>query len=593
MATALPGQAFWADDAPVVFSALYSADEAQTVLGLWKQYRLKEIHKAQDEAEAAGHDGQLFPELKSAVDPTYSEMRRALTSRIEALLDARLISQVSYKTYLSHMPHPTRDDGLNGRQLLQREWAFNRAIAIWLATQMAKSDDNTDEEDMDDSQRVSSSDGADFSVANSGSHSEHTEQIDIDPIDLSGTVIPDSQDQVAVVTTQASSGSDVSKVPVASNDTSHSLSGPHAPVPEAIPQNSSQNGPTIPDVTTSAAPQVASTAMDTQDDSDDAGSLPPGQRTPATPGQSSSPSNQSPLTLNEVLARGLIADPTWMKTRTIVMRVQRQKFFVTVTRDQIMTDLQVMGISREMLIGIGESGSGEWEIYCLHEHTALHLSEQKAYQYAGKFPTKLFLLGRQTSVIRVHWLPLRVNNTEVEEWVRNFSDEIKDISYETSVATQAEGLITGIRRIRCILREGVDRIDIPYKESIMAEDGSLYTVLISVEGRLPKCLKCEKLGHIRRDCKAKKCFGCYHMTDEHVTATCPYKHQYSTKASNPQAPTVPQTKSVRLQHPPGVSRPQGPGTRYKVPGSRQGSAGCHWETAGDRPRGGSVHGGSQ
>ena len=497
-------------------------------------------------------------------------MRRALTSRIEALLDARLISQVSYKTYLSRMPHPARDDGLNGRQLLQWERAFNCAIAIWLATQMAKSDDNTDEEDMDDSQRVSSSDGAEFSVANSGSHSEHTEQIDIDPIDLSGTVIPDSQDQVAVVTTQASSGSDVAKVPVASNDTSHSLSGPQAPVPEAIPQNSSQNGPTIPDVTTSAAPQVASTAMDTHDDSDDAGSLPPGQRTPATPGQSSSPSNQSPLTLNEVLARGLIADPTWMKTRTVVMRVQRQKFFVTVTRDQIMTDLQVMGISREMLIGNGESGSGEWEIYCLHEHTALHLSEQKAYQYAGKFPTELFLLGRQTSVIRVHWLPLRVNNTEVEEWVPNFSDEIKDISYETSVATQAEGLITGIRRICCILREGVDRIDIPYKESIMAEDGSLYTVLISVEDRLPKSLKCEKLGHIRRDCKAKKCFGCYHMTDEHVTATCPYKHQYSTKASNPQAPTVPQTKSVRLQHPPGVSRPQGPTgphiTRYQAAG---------------------------
>ena len=89
-----------------------------------------------------------------------------------------------------------------------------------------------------------------------------------------------------------------------------------------------------------------------------------------------------------------------------------------------MTDLQVMGISREMLIGIGESGSGEWEVYCLHERTALHLSEQKAYQYAGKFPTELFLLGRQTSVIRVHWLPLRVNNSEVEDWVHNFSNEI-------------------------------------------------------------------------------------------------------------------------------------------------------------------------
>ena len=261
----VPGQAFWADDAPGVLSALYSAEEAQIVLELWKQYRLKEIHKAQDEAATAGRDGslavlqaeerlqaefarkmaaararvpensptcppvfsvvdgspgeiseptlsqdgaklvdeykldtdldiraqairayrQLFPEFESAVDPTYSEMRRALTSRIEALLDARMMSQVSYK---SRMPHPTRDDGLNGRQLLQWEWAFNRAIAIWLATQMATSDANTDEEDMEDGQQVSSSDSAESSVAHSGSHSEHTEQIDIDPIDLSGTV---------------------------------------------------------------------------------------------------------------------------------------------------------------------------------------------------------------------------------------------------------------------------------------------------------------------------------------------------------------------------------------------------------------------
>ena len=62
------------------------------------------------------------------------------------------------------------------------------------------------------------------------------------------------------------------------------------------------------------------------------------------------------------------------------------------------------------------------------------------------------------------------------------------------------------------------------------------------------------------------------MTDEHVTATCPYKNQYSTKAGNPQAPpqTFLQTRSVRLQHPPGVQRPSGPTgpniTRYQAAG---------------------------
>ena len=206
-------------------------------------------------------------------------------------------------------------------------------------------------------------------------------------------------------------------------------SGPQAPVPEAGLTNSSTVDPAIPDAPASGSPHVAQVAMEIPDTQDD-GSLPPGQSTPANQGHSTSQTDQSPLTLGEVLAQVLIEDAAWMKTRTVVMHVQRQKFFVTVTRDQLMTDLQVMGISREMLIGIGESGSGEWEIYCLHEHTALHLSEQKAYQYAGKFPTELFLLGRQTSVIRVHWLPLRVNNSEVEDWVHNFSDEIKDIIWD-------------------------------------------------------------------------------------------------------------------------------------------------------------------
>ena len=285
MATASPSQAFWADGAPVVLIALYSADEAKTVLGLWQKYRTKEIQQALLEAQAAGRDGPeavlqvedrlqseftrkmaaaqaripensetqqtvlsvadgspedtsaqslsqegariveeyqldcnpdikaqairaftaLFPEASTAVDLTYTEMRRALTTPIEALLDAKVISKVSYKTYLSGMPHPTRDDGLNRRQLLQWEWAFNWAIAIWLATQMATPEQPTDDEDMEDSQRVSSSDGAEFSCEASGSSSVHTEVIDVDPIDPTdmgdNTVIPDSQDKAEVVPT--------------------------------------------------------------------------------------------------------------------------------------------------------------------------------------------------------------------------------------------------------------------------------------------------------------------------------------------------------------------------------------------------------
>ena len=70
------------------------------------------------------------------------------------------------------------------------------------------------------------------------------------------------------------------------------------------------------------------------------------------------------------------------------------------------------------------------------------------------------------------------------EWVQEFSDDVLDISHECSVASKAQGLLTGIRRIKCILRDGDARTDVPYNTQIFAEDGSCYSILISVEGRV-------------------------------------------------------------------------------------------------------------
>ena len=234
MATASSSQAFWGDDAQAVLTALYSVDEAKTVLDLWAKYRTLEIQRVLQDAQAAGCDGSdavlqvevklqeeftrkmaaaqariqstsetldpalsmadgspeetqsqslsqeaskivadfqldsnpvikaqairayraLFPEAGTDVSPNYIEMRRALATRIEALVAAKMLDTATYKSYLSGMPHPTRDDGLNGRQLLHWEWAFNKAIVIWLATQMAAPMKTSDDEDslMEDGQ---------------------------------------------------------------------------------------------------------------------------------------------------------------------------------------------------------------------------------------------------------------------------------------------------------------------------------------------------------------------------------------------------------------------------------------------------------
>ena len=240
----------------------------------------------------ATRKSKLFPEAGSEVSPTYIEMRLALTTRIEALLAAKMLDTATYKAYLSGMPHPTRDDGLNSRQLLQWEWAFNKALAIWLATQMAAPTKTSDDEDslMEDSQQVSSSEGAGSSCEGSGS-----------------------------------------KAPVAPQNSSHIQSGHQAIVPE-VSLHSSTVDPTIQDASASGSPNMAPAAMETQATNDDE-SLPSGQSTPFNQVNPDSQTDQSPLTMAEVLAQGLIKDADWMKMRTVVMRVQRQKFFITVTRD--------------------------------------------------------------------------------------------------------------------------------------------------------------------------------------------------------------------------------------------------------------------
>ena len=54
---------------------------------------------------------------------------------------------------------------------------------------------------------------------------------------------------------------------------------------------------------------------------------------------------------------------------------------------------------------------------------------------------------------------------------------------------------------------GVSKTDIPY-DAGMAFDSNRYRILVFVDGHIPQCLTCEKLGHIRRDCKARECLFC-------------------------------------------------------------------------------------
>ena len=156
-----------------------------------------------------------------------------------------------------------------------------------------------------------------------------------------------------------------------------------------------------------------------------------------------------------------------------------------------MLDLETLGVSHDELLGIGESGTGKWEVYCLTQSSAQKLARIGTFKYAGQHNTKVYLLGCQICTIHVHWLPLQISNDEVDAWVSTYNDEIENIIYEHSEAPKARGLLTGIRRISCLLQEGVEKTDIPYDCEMMAFDRNKYRILVSVDGRKPRCLNCK------------------------------------------------------------------------------------------------------
>ena len=236
------------------------------------------------------------------------------------------------------------------------------------------------------------------------------------------------------------------------------------------------------------------------------------------------PDDDVRLTIEEIVEGGKLDDPAWLNDRTVVLQVSRANGFAMVTRDRLIDDLaQIPGLNivQDDFFGIAEAGSGEWELYCFQKRKAQALADKGTFQYLVNHEVIMHRLGKEFTTIRVHWLPLLVTKEDLVQWVSHYSHDIHSIVNEVSVAPKAAGLLTGIRRIRCIPDKGVSKMTVPYDTEILARDGNTYRILISIDGRRPKCLKCGRIGHIRKCCKAIKCPVCREWTEDHDGSNCP------------------------------------------------------------------------
>ena len=104
-------------------------------------------------------------------------------------------------------------------------------------------------------------------------------------------------------------------------------------------------------------------------------------------------------------------------------------------------------------------------------------------------------MSAQTVKIRIHWLPTYIRESFVRFVMERFG---KVLTYDEDVYTDHGVHIstkTGCRTVMLQCSESQKRA-LPH--IIKFDDG--VSMLLVVQGRLPYCLKCQKIGHIRRDC---------------------------------------------------------------------------------------------
>ncbi|KAM7297318.1 uncharacterized protein ISCGN_022471 [Ixodes scapularis] len=110
----------------------------------------------------------------------------------------------------------------------------------------------------------------------------------------------------------------------------------------------------------------------------------------------------------------------------------------------------------------------------------------------------------QTEVtLRVHWLPTFVTDSEVKVALASLGRLKRSTREKWRAPNGAYEVDSTTRSVTLVLCEGVNKESLPHQASIAG-----YPVLLSMPGRPPLCLRCNQLGHMRRQCQAPWCRRC-------------------------------------------------------------------------------------
>ncbi|XP_064467822.1 uncharacterized protein LOC135378674 [Ornithodoros turicata] len=142
-----------------------------------------------------------------------------------------------------------------------------------------------------------------------------------------------------------------------------------------------------------------------------------------------------------------------------------------------------------------------WLLTTHHEETKQKLLNAKECIVKGK---RCLIIDccQQEIVAKLHWLPYHVPDDSVRKAFEVFGQEII-VSREKWTDDYFHDVESTTRVLKMKLKEGVTVDIIPHQMRLCGK-----SVLVSIPGRLPLCLRCRELGHVRRQCRAPRCSKC-------------------------------------------------------------------------------------
>ena len=163
--------------------------------------------------------------------------------------------------------------------------------------------------------------------------------------------------------------------------------------------------------------------------------------------------------------------------------------------------LDKYGVKPQDILGCYKVSASDssFSIFMANEEVVKMLKEKKVLE-DGRLKFMVMCMTDQLVNIRVHWLPLFYDNRIVKAMLSDYG-EIQEIrmcksSYANLVA------MNGIREV-LIKTDEIKKQQIPH----LINFGCGQSVLLTMQGRPPLCLKCKQVGHTRRDCEPRRTFA--------------------------------------------------------------------------------------